>query len=601
MRQPKKETPTRTLTLAVLLLSAYVFAGPPLPSTLFREPDGGWANRVNTSASSGGVSSSVSVTNFPVTQPVSGTLTCNVGTGTQPVSGTVAVSNQSADTTAIAVRCVNASGTSFESCAGTGGSGTSWEPDGGYIGLVSVTGYSLSGSLVQATFGDDDNKVLTPRTGLQVMTTPKTSQNSCTIDSITTSCTIPLYGGESSFSWYVTGATYDGDVILEWQPCSTENWSSVYWGVNWSSSVVTGTVFVSTSSSSRGNTAINAGACSLKLTGSGTTGTVSVIWRLSDIRPPEQVVVTHDSFPLKVVTGTTPLSVTGTFWQATQPVSLATVPAHTVWLNDWAGNKIDALAVDPAGSEWGLITRNIPSGTQAISASTLPLPAGAASSANQTTLGSQTTKINDGTDTALITATSGGSLQVECTAGCGSPATPVTYQYHTPAAVAGASKLFLDIFNATGSGKIVKILAINPVIKTDVAVVGALSIRFDLYRTSAVGTGGTAAAYKSATIDVAGGNIVPKDTANANLPATITARHLPAGGATISEWLDGPFFCFTEETNAGTYWCNGMHNAFNSGTTEQAITLREGQGLLIKQGTVASLNSIAFHVTFSTE
>jgi hypothetical protein len=44
--------------------------------------------------------------------------------------------------------------------------------------------------------------------------------------------------------------------------------------------------------------------------------------------------------------------------------------------------------------------------TQPVSASSLPLPTGAATSANQTTLGSQTTKINDGTNTAAVKASS---------------------------------------------------------------------------------------------------------------------------------------------------------------------------------------------------
>lgn len=47
-------------------------------------------------------------------------------------------------------------------------------------------------------------------------------------------------------------------------------------------------------------------------------------------------------------------------------------------------------------------------------AAALPLPSGAATSANQTTLGSQTTKLNDGTDTALISA--GGALLIDGTA-----------------------------------------------------------------------------------------------------------------------------------------------------------------------------------------
>ncbi|MEO8247643.1 MAG: hypothetical protein ABI622_11070, partial [Chloroflexota bacterium] len=112
-----------------------------------------------------------------------------------------------------------------------------------------------------------------------------------------------------------------------------------------------------------------------------------------------------------------------------------------------------------------------------------------------------------------------------------------TYFYQTPAVAVGADKLYADLFNAAGSGKVIDVRGIWIIPKTDVAVVGALGVRVDLYRTSAVGTGGTAASYKSATRDVAGGNICPMDTGNAALPAQITARWLPTAGATISEWL----------------------------------------------------------------
>jgi hypothetical protein len=196
---------------------------------------------------------------------------------------------------------------------------------------------------------------------------------------------------------------------------------------------------------------------------------------------------------------------------------------------------------------------------------------------------------------------SGSTQDVNCVSGCGSPATPVMYVWQTPDVVAGADKLFGDLFNASGSGKIVKIVGVYPIVKADVAVTGALAIRFDLHRTSAVGTGGTAAPYKSATRDVAGGNITPRDTNNAALPAQITARWLPTGGATISEWLERGQ-CFTEETNAALYECSGQVNFLNADLLAvQPLTLREGQGLLLKQGSVASLNNIAFKVLFTTE
>jgi hypothetical protein len=61
------------------------------------------------------------------------------------------------------------------------------------------------------------------------------------------------------------------------------------------------------------------------------------------------------------------------------------------------------LTSDPAGTEGGVVTRNIPSGTQTVSVASLPLPSGAATSSAQTDK-SQFTRLTDGTDTALITA-----------------------------------------------------------------------------------------------------------------------------------------------------------------------------------------------------
>jgi len=51
--------------------------------------------------------------------------------------------------------------------------------------------------------------------------------------------------------------------------------------------------------------------------------------------------------------------------------------------------------------------------TQPVSAAALPLPAGAATAANQTTIGNQTTKLNDGTNTAAVKAASTAPLATD--------------------------------------------------------------------------------------------------------------------------------------------------------------------------------------------
>jgi len=175
-----------------------------------------------------------------------------------------------------------------------------------------------------------------------------------------------------------------------------------------------------------------------------------------------------------------------------------------------------------------------------------------------------------------------------------------TYFYVTPTVAVGASKLYLDLFNAVGSGKLVEIRGVWIIPDTDVAVSGAVAIRVDLYRTSAVGTGGTAAVYKSATPDVAGGTIWPVDTTNADLPAQITARHLPTGGATISGWIF-PTYALGEEAATSQAYMTQYQNIMPNLTWGQKFMLREGQGLLLKQGAVASIGNLHFLIAFTVE
>jgi len=175
-----------------------------------------------------------------------------------------------------------------------------------------------------------------------------------------------------------------------------------------------------------------------------------------------------------------------------------------------------------------------------------------------------------------------------------------SYLYATPAAAVGASKLYFDLFNAVGSGKIIDVRGVWIIPKTDVAVTGALGIRVDLYRTSAVGTSGTGHSYKSATPDVAGGNICPFNTNNAALPAQITARWLPTAGATISEWLF-PTYSLGEETATSQAFMSQYQNLIPVLTVGQKLSLLEGQGLLAKQGAIAATGSIGFLIAFTVE
>lgn len=174
-----------------------------------------------------------------------------------------------------------------------------------------------------------------------------------------------------------------------------------------------------------------------------------------------------------------------------------------------------------------------------------------------------------------------------------------TYTWWVPTAAAGASKLYADIFNAAGSGKLIEIRGVWAIPKSDTAVTATVALELGLYRTSAVGTGGTAHTYNggsAATAHV----ITPFDTNNAALPAQITARAAPTGGATISAlyWAQ---HIWMEETNAPATAISAFSNLLPVGMYAQRLTLREGQGLLIKQGTVAGAGNLQILVQFTLE
>lgn len=169
-----------------------------------------------------------------------------------------------------------------------------------------------------------------------------------------------------------------------------------------------------------------------------------------------------------------------------------------------------------------------------------------------------------------------------------------TYRLVVPPQAVGANKVHADLFNATGSGYRIKVLSALAFVNQDTAVTGTLGIQMSLTRTTAVGTGGTAATTEGTSLTAA--TISKVDTSMITLPTQITARAAPAGGATAGALL-GTRFMFTEETNAGTAVASALGCEFvrNEGAV---VIVRENQGVRFAQGTVASVGSIGFDITF---
>lgn len=156
-----------------------------------------------------------------------------------------------------------------------------------------------------------------------------------------------------------------------------------------------------------------------------------------------------------------------------------------------------------------------------------------------------------------------------------------------PRVTTAAATDFFDLFNATGSGKIIRLRGLWPIIESTAAFTQSTTWRFDLFRTSAVGTAGTTAT-ESATAPAAGaGRIYRLSTVDSpTLPAQITARTLPTGGATAAAWMF-PIFVQPEETNAASNLLTGI-NYFPTLPYNPAFELQENEGFKVRQITATA-------------
>lgn len=170
-----------------------------------------------------------------------------------------------------------------------------------------------------------------------------------------------------------------------------------------------------------------------------------------------------------------------------------------------------------------------------------------------------------------------------------------TYQLvQMPRVTTAAATDFFDLFNATGSGKIIRLRGLYPIIELTAASAIIPTFRFDLFRTSAIGTGGTAHTFEGAAAPAAGAiQIARFSTADAGtLSASITCRSLPTGGATAACFLM-PFQLQSEETNASTTLVQGI-NVFPQLPFDQAYELQENQGFKVRQITATASTGTNF-------
>lgn len=241
--------------------------------------------------------------------------------------------------------------------------------------------------------------------------------------------------------------------------------------------------------------------------------------------------------------------------------------------------------------------------TQPVSASALPLPAGAAAeTGNIQTLRQTTGAVGDvawagSGDATVVAALKGVYNAINSLSGSlGGTTTKKLFVLTVPSTAVGANKIFLDFFNGGAVGTIIDVLRVKAVVDTDTAVTGVLGVEVMMARTTAVGTGGTAAVNEN--VSVTAPTISAYDTAN-TLPSGVTARSVPTAGATLGAMI-ARRWVFTEETSPGATIGNlGGNDLIDSSLAP--FVLKVGQGLRLSQGAIASVGKIAFEIIFEVK
>lgn len=172
------------------------------------------------------------------------------------------------------------------------------------------------------------------------------------------------------------------------------------------------------------------------------------------------------------------------------------------------------------------------------------------------------------------------------------------WKLFVPSQAVGASLVYFDLFNATGSTVDVEVGAIVPIVSGAAAVTGALAVDLFLTRTTAIGTGGTGATAEGTSLTACTIS-AHNSPAQGALHGGITARLTPTGGATAGAVLN---WCslFTEETSAAPYYAHTNELARRGLLDAPWVRVPENSGLRVVQGAVASVGNIGFDVLFRT-
>lgn len=167
-----------------------------------------------------------------------------------------------------------------------------------------------------------------------------------------------------------------------------------------------------------------------------------------------------------------------------------------------------------------------------------------------------------------------------------------TFRVFTPLQAVGANLVYFDLWNGD-SGVFLDIYSVVPIVSGATAVTGVVGVDLFLTRTTAVGTGGTAATRSGTSLTAM--TITNMIGNGDELSGLVTARLTPTGGATagaVISWAS----VFTEETSAAPYYAHTNDLARRNQIDVGPIVVPPSSGVRVVQGAVASVGNIGFDI-----
>lgn len=168
------------------------------------------------------------------------------------------------------------------------------------------------------------------------------------------------------------------------------------------------------------------------------------------------------------------------------------------------------------------------------------------------------------------------------------------YKLYVPKQAVGASLVYFDLFRAASCGWDLEIMSVLPVMSGAVTLTGVVGIDLHLTRTTAIGTGGTAAALEGTDPTLLAASAV---NSQQPLPGGITARLTPSGGADAGAVI--AWRCVPGEEASGSFgYMSAMSDMVRGPHDDMpGLLVPAGTGIRVVQGSVAGTGNIGFDVT----